>query len=213
MTDSNRTYSSLRFRDSTLSSLRKRVLLLIAASTTVVAISFGASFYFAFISSGSSISGQIPELEPVVSKMKSLLMVNTFGLIAVIVASVFVLNRITVWRIFEPLEIVQKSVLKVSDGNLPQLEKKELGASFRMTTSAVSRMLSSLREREKSEIETLNACLDHIKEGKGADAAAGVQELIGKKIEYLEGSKSRGGKNKKKIEKKQPEEMTPQKMR
>jgi len=209
MSDSTKTYSSMRFRDSTLSSLRKRVLLLIAASTMVVAISFGASFYFAFISSGSSISSQIPELEPVVSKMKSLLMVNTFGLIAVIVASIFVLNRITVWRIFEPLEKIQKSILEVSGGNLPSHDLKESGASFRMTTSALSRMLSSLREREKNEIGHLNDCLDHIEAGRKFKAAQIVENLISEKTGYLEGSKG-GVKAGKKDGKETPREMISQ---
>lgn len=189
--NSNKLYvSNSVFSDSTVARLKKRIIFLITLSTLTVAIAFGLSFYFAFISSTSAISGQIPELEPVVSKMKSLLLVNTFGLVAIIIASLFILNRITVSRLFSPLGTLNRDMKEISEGRFPKSAKKKAPGSFNTLSFSFHQMLSAIRKRESEDIGRLKDSLDLLRSNRHAEAAEIMEQMIFDKNGYLTGKES-----------------------
>ena len=101
--------------------LRKRLRMLVFFSTMTVALAFGVSFYFGLVSGGSSITGQFPELESIVVKMKNLLLMNTLGFVAVIIASFYLLARLVLNRIFLPLAAIERKMTDFNDsGRLPE---------------------------------------------------------------------------------------------
>jgi methyl-accepting chemotaxis protein len=187
--------------DSTVSGLRKRILIVIALSTLVVAAAFGISFYFAFISSGSAIARQIPQLTPVVEKLKSQLLINTFGLVIIIVASVFFLNRLIVNRIFSNLGRVGSGMHEISEGILPERGGIDPEEGFNSVVSSYNTMLSGLRRKEAREIDKLEECLRISGPSGSADLEKAISELIVRK----KGSLNSELRNKREEEKSQNE--------
>ena len=125
MSYSENKLSGVDLTDSMTGSLRWRIKLLVLASTIVVALAFGISFYYALVSNEAAIAKQIPELEVVVKKLKSLLIVNTVGFAAVIIASFFALSAIVTSRMFRPLGFIQKDLMTIADGGLPRKSEEE----------------------------------------------------------------------------------------
>ncbi len=188
-------HSSYKFTNQAISNLKKRVLLLIISSTLVVAAAFGFSFYFAFISTGSAIARQLPELSPVVSKLKSLLLFNTFGLITIIILSLYVLSRLATSKLFGELGTVQKKMITISEGRLPARKNVNANGAFVGFESAFSVMLSKIKEKESDELAQLEEYLEYLEAQDHSKLKTSIQELIKHKREYLDTSKA--GKEKK----------------
>ena len=194
MTKFKNSQSSHKFTNQALSNLRKRILLLITSSTIVVAIAFGVSFYFAFISTGSAIATHVPALSPIVTKLKNLLLIDTFGLVAIIIASLYFFNRLTTTRLFSGLGIVQKEMINISEGHLPARKSSKSDGAFAEFESAFSIMLSSIKEKESFELTQLEEYLGHIESNDHLKLKNSIKELIKRKREYLNSGKSSSGK-------------------
>ncbi|MFO7915199.1 MAG: hypothetical protein R6U43_05855 [Candidatus Krumholzibacteriales bacterium] len=172
------TPSAGNITDSTISTLKKRIGLMIGLSTLVVAAAFGLSFYFAFISNSSAIARQIPELAPVVDQLKSHLLMNTFGLLVIIIASILLLNKLIANRVFNNIGRIGKSMNEIAGGSLPERGSIDPNEGFSYISSAHNMMLSGLRKKEASEIERLGKCLEMSASGKNQE----LQELLGKMV-------------------------------
>ncbi|MBD3178306.1 MAG: hypothetical protein GF417_01160 [Candidatus Latescibacteria bacterium] len=183
------TPSAKSVTDSTVTDLRKRILILIAMSTLVVAAAFGISFYFAFISSGSAVARQIPQLSPVVEKLKSQLLMNTFGLVAVIIASLFLLNRIIINRVFSNIGRIGKSMSEISDGMLPERAGIDPSEGFAVISSSYNVMLSSLRMKEAEELQQLELFTRLSESGKSEELQKELGVMIEKKRNALRSDK------------------------
>ncbi|MCD6379551.1 hypothetical protein J7M07_03800 [bacterium] len=177
--------SSHIFTNQALSILKKRMLLLLTSSTVIVAIAFGVSFYFAFISTGSAIATQIPALSPVVSKLKNLLIFDTFGLVIIIIGSIYIFNRLTTTRFFTGLEMIQKEMVKISKGHLPSRKSTKAEGPFVGFETAFSIMLSSIREKESNELAQLGEYLEYIESQDYLKLKSCIKKLIIQKREYL----------------------------
>jgi len=173
--------------DSAVSDLKKRITVMICMSTLVVAAAFGVSFYFAFISSGSAIAQQIPQLSQVVEKLKSQLLFNTFGLVAVIIASIFILNRLIVRRIFGNIGRIGKSLNEIAEGKLPERGGIDPEAGFEEISSACNFMLSKLRQKEAEELKQLERCLEISGAGSNKELQVILKSMISSKKKSLEG--------------------------
>ena len=185
MIDYKYTPSASDITDSTVSKLKKRIGLMIGLSTLVVAIAFGVSFYFAFISNSSAIARQIPELEPVVNQLKSQLLINTFGVVAIIIASIILLNKLIVSRVFKNIGRIARSMNEIADGSLPEKGSVDPGEGFSSISAAYNGMLSSLRKRETEEIGKLSKCLDMSGSRNDQEVQALLKEMIENKKDSL----------------------------
>jgi hypothetical protein len=181
------------------------MLLLLASSTIIVAIAFGVSFYFAFISTGSAIAMQVPALSPVVSKLKSLLLFNTFGLVVIIMGSLYIFNRLATTRLFTDLEKVQKEMIKISEGHLPARRSVKAEGPFVGFESAFGIMLSGIKEKESYELTQLGECLEYIESQDHLKLETYIKKLIKQKREYLNTSNLNGEKMDSDIRKKADE--------
>ncbi|MCX5752304.1 MAG: hypothetical protein NTW97_01525, partial [Candidatus Krumholzibacteria bacterium] len=95
--------------------VRIRVGYLMLAGMLTVALIFGISFYFALLSNQSAVARQFPELEDVAAKLKSILLMNTFAITAIIILSFFLLTSIATARIFQPLALLHRDLLGGED--------------------------------------------------------------------------------------------------
>jgi methyl-accepting chemotaxis protein len=136
--------------------IRNRVRVLVLASMLTVALAFGLTFYFALIASESAVARQVPELEGVAAQLKSLLIMNTLVFVAIIIASFFVLSSLITARMFHPLALLHKDLLAMADGALARSQKMDDRGPFAALDEDLSAAVSSLREREKKEIEELS---------------------------------------------------------
>ena len=178
MSYSDNKLSGVSLTDAMTGNLKWRLRLLILASTLVVALAFGISFYYALVSNEAAIAQQIPELEAVVGKLKSLLIVNTIGFTIVVIASFFVLSALVTSRMFRPLGFIQKDLMEIADGGLPRKSVEEEEGPFGSMSSTFAGAVYALRERELQEIEELKTC------GKLLSSMPGTDE-IQKKIEKM----------------------------
>jgi hypothetical protein len=183
-------HSSYKFTTQAISNLKKRMLLLIISSTLVVAAAFGFSFYFAFISTGSAIARQLPELSPVVSKLKNLLLFNTFGLITIILLSLYVLSRLATAKLFGGLGTVQKNMIIISEGRLPARKNVKTDGTFAGFESSFSIMLSKIREKESDELAQLEEYLKYLETEDHSKLKSSIKELINLKKNYLNTSRA-----------------------
>jgi len=178
MIDYKYTPSASNITDSTVSKLKKRISLMIGLSTLVVAIAFGVSFYFAFISNSSAIARQIPELEPVVNQLKSQLLMNTFGLVAIIIASIILLNKLIVSRVFKNIGRIARSMNEIAEGSLPERSSVDPNEGFSSISATYNTMLSSLRKKETEEIGKLSKFLNMIGSQNDQEVKALLEEMI-----------------------------------
>ena len=129
----------------------------------VVALAFGLSFYYGFVSTESAIANHVPELMSVASKLKSILMINTVGFVAIIIASFYILSMIFTHRMFRPLGLVNGNLKAISDGRLPdEVERLEEGV-FCDLQNRMKSALDIIREKEKKELDELNICIKYLR--------------------------------------------------
>ncbi|MCK4235862.1 MAG: hypothetical protein KAX38_02005 [Candidatus Krumholzibacteria bacterium] len=142
-----------------MSSVKNRIKILLVASTLTVALAFGFSFYFALLSNESAIAMKVPELETVVSKLKNLLVINTFAFIAIIIASFYALSALITSKMFYPLGTTQVGLIKITEGMLPMENNSVEEGPFSSFDTTFKAAISALREKENSEIKELVQCL------------------------------------------------------
>ncbi|HMA75822.1 MAG TPA: hypothetical protein VKO43_00775 [Candidatus Krumholzibacteriaceae bacterium] len=177
------------FADEILGELKKRVLILITSSTVVVAVAFGVSFYFAFIATGSAMSRQAPELLPIVSKLKDLLLFNTFGVIGIILLSLYIFNRITTSKYFDTLIQIRRKMKEIAHGPLPSKSDLNTKGPFGETESSFRFMLSKIEEKEARELEKLEEINGYLESEDYINLETSINNLINRKRNYLSGRK------------------------
>jgi len=179
--------------DSLAGGVKTRVRLLVLAGMIVVALVFGCTFYFALLSNQSALAAQVPELEAVAAKLKSLLVMNTVVFIAIIIASFFVLSSIITSRMFQPLTLLHRNLLSLAGGTLPRsFEASERGA-FSPLDDAFRAAVSGIYDRERKEIEELAACAETLGRSAATQETARIlRELAARKSARLDAADVRG---------------------
>ena len=172
MTGMNDHRTSADAGDSLARGVRSRIGFLILAGMLTVALIFGISFYFALLSNQSAVARQFPELEEVAAKLKSILVVNTIAITAIIIVSFLFLASIVTSRIFQPLALLHRDLLAMADGKLPRRgERRERGA-FSALETAWSAALACIHERELGEIKELADCAASLSRSGSSDEIA-----------------------------------------
>ncbi len=169
------------YSDEMTAGVRARSGLLVLLSSSAVALAFGISFYFALVSSGTAIATQFPELAPVVSKLKSILVVNTFGFVSIIILSFWVLSRLVTSKMFVSLGIVMSGLRKAAENRYPEQTFSGGGGPFGEFESLWSTVVSETREREKREIEVLERSLPSLSGPDASEARDSISRLIEEK--------------------------------
>jgi methyl-accepting chemotaxis protein len=193
MTGNTDTRITSEAADSMAGGVKTRVRLLVLAGMVIVALVFGCTFYFALVSNQSALAAQVPGLEAVAAKLKSLLIMNTVVFIAIIIASFFALASIVTSRMFRPLALLHRNLLSLADGKLPRsFEASERGA-FSPLDDAFQTALSSIYDRERKEIEELTACAETLARTAATQEPARVlRELAARKSARLGAAEPRG---------------------
>lgn len=166
--------------------LKFKIRILLLASTLIVAIAFGLSFYFSLISSEAAIVKQIPELESVYGKMKSMLIINTFAVILIIVASLYILSILVTTNLFRPVGSAQKGLISLANNSLPYIS--ELGSGqgpFSDFNKNLAEAVENIREKQSIEIEKLKQCLALLSANDNREAGRKLEKLIQEKSSYL----------------------------
>jgi hypothetical protein len=139
--------------------VRNRIKAIILTSSIAVALAFGLSFYFALISNEAAVAQQIPELEAVARKFKHILIVNTAGCIAIVLASFHVLSSMITNRMFRPLESMMAGLRGMADKRIPKLENIGEEGPFAPLQHSFAEAVKTLHEVHLSELENLNHCI------------------------------------------------------
>ena len=142
--------------------IKKRIRLLVLCSALTVALAFGMSFYFALVYNSSAVSSQFPELLPIVSKLKNLLIINTFVFSLIIIGSFYLLSVLVTKRIFQPVESIHKNIILLSQDKLPEIDEMEDHVIFSSLQNAFAFMVKSLRDRDIDERNRLFKSLESI---------------------------------------------------
>ena len=160
------------------SGVRMRSGLILLLSSGAVAFAFGMSFYFALVSSETAVATQFPELAPIVTKLKSMLVVNTIGFVGIIIASFWVLSRLITSKMFAPLGIVMIGLRKASENRYPETPETRESGPFGEFEARWNTVVHETREREKHEIASLEKILVALS-GPGADEErASIEKMI-----------------------------------
>jgi methyl-accepting chemotaxis protein len=166
--------------------VRSRVGFLILAAMMSVAFIFGASFYFALLSNQSALARQFPELEQVAAKLKSILLLNTAAITAIIIVSFFILASIVTARMFQPLGLLRRDLISLAGGKLPRRTERFEGGAFSELEKAWSDTLDSVHAREIREIKELTDCIASItRGGPQNETAAKLRELADRKKAFI----------------------------
>jgi methyl-accepting chemotaxis protein len=186
MTEMNNSRIGSDAADSFARGVRSRIGYLVLAAMLTVALIFGISFYFALLSNQSAVARQFPELEEVASKLKNILMVNTFAIIAIIIASFLLLAHIVSSRIFQPLALLHRDLVAVAGGKLPRRgEKRERGA-FSALETAWNAALGCIQEKEFREIKELADCAATLsRSGSSHEIAERLQKIAEQKKAFV----------------------------
>jgi signal transduction histidine kinase len=145
--------------------VKRRIRFIFLVGMVSVALVFGLSFYFAIVSNSTAVARQIPELDAVVSRMKSLLIINTFIFALIIAASFYVLSILLTSRMFRPLGNVREGLGAVSRGTIPVGIETASDSPFSEIEATLKAAIDRLREKESSEIEKLSKCIGHAADG------------------------------------------------
>ena len=148
--------------DSLAASVKNRVRCLLLTGMVVVALVFGCSFYFALISNQSALARQIPELETVAAKLKSILIMNTLVFVAIIIASFYALSNLITARMFQPLASLHKNLLMMGEGKLPRSFEALGRGPFSPLDEALRGAVSGICDRERKEMEEISRCAEAI---------------------------------------------------
>ena len=187
------------YSDEMTSGIRMRSGLLVLLSSSAVAIAFGMSFYFALVSSGTAVATQFPELAPVVTKLKSVLVINTIGFVGVIIASFWFLSRIITSKMFVSLGTVMNGMRKAAENRYPRTPETRESGPFGEFEAKWNIVVHETREREMHEISTLEKSLTALSGPEADEARASIEKMISDKKQRIcadstvHGSESAGG--------------------
>ncbi len=173
------------YSDEMTSGIRMRSGLLILLSSSAVALAFGISFYFGLVSSGTAVAMQFPELAPIVTKLKSLLVVNTIGFVGVIIASFWFLSRLVTKKMFVSLGIVMTGLRKAVGNRYPETSATRETGPFGEFESAWNTVVQETRAREKHEIEVLETSLSSLSGPGAEEARVSIEKMIGDKKQRI----------------------------
>jgi methyl-accepting chemotaxis protein len=166
--------------------VRNRIGYLVLAGMLTVALIFGISFYFALLSNQSAVARQFPELEDVAAKLKSILLVNTFAITAIIIVSFFLLATIVTTRIFQPLGLLHHELLAMAGGKLPRRSKNREHGAFSALEASWSAALAGIHDKELREIKELTDCAAALpRSGSSGEVAAKLHELSERKKSFI----------------------------
>jgi len=169
-----------------LGRIKNRLRILTLASTLVVALAFGLSFYFALISNETAVARHVPELEVVATKLKNILVINTVAFVGVIIASFYFLSVLLTSKMFRPLGTLQRNLSTIAEGKLPKEFTKFEGGPFASLEDALHSALSTLHNKERKEIEELQKCSEMISRLPAhTEARAQLEEVLKNKQDFL----------------------------
>ena len=182
------------YSDEMTSGIRMRSGLMVLLSSGAVSLAFGVSFYFALLSSQTAVATQFPELAPIVTKLKSILVVNTVGFIGVIIASLWILSRLITTKMFVSLGIVMNGLRKAAENRYPEGELSSETGPFGEFESTWNTVVQETRAREKYEIEVLEKSLAAVTGPAAEETKAMIEKMIDEKKQRIcEGSTGRTG--------------------
>jgi len=178
MSVSDNSSSDYIYSSDMVGGIRSRTGLLVLASCATVAFAFGLSFYYALVSSQTAVARQFPELETIVSKLKSMLVMNTFGFAAVIVLSFWALSRLVSSRNFSPLGRVMKGVRKIAENRIPTPSDCDRSGPFSDFESSFVLMVDNLRSNESGEIRELAYVLESLPASTDPSVREKIERMI-----------------------------------
>lgn len=168
--------------NSLAASVKTRIRYLILAGMVIVALVFGCSFYFALISNQSALARQVPELELVAARLKSILIMNTLVFVAIIIASFYVLSTIIASRLFQPLAMLHRYLLTMAEGKLPRSFEASAPGPFSGLDDSLRAAVLSLCDRERKEIDEISRCAEALERNAAAkETARELRELAARK--------------------------------
>jgi len=184
MSVSNKDTAGYTYSSDMSAGIRFRTGLLVLLGSASVALAFGMSFYFALVSNQTAVARQFPELAPIVDRLKSLLVINTFGFVGIVIVSFWALSRLVTARMFYPLGSMMKDMRQLSENRLPQTTEHHAEGPFGDLSRQWGILLSTVRENEEREIEMLKKSLD---DPASPDAVAILRGMLDAKERRLKG--------------------------
>ncbi len=171
-----------RAADSLARGVRKRIGMLILASSVAVAVVFGCSFYFALLANESAVARQIPELGQVAAQMRNLLIVNTLVFVGIIVASFYALSIVVSSRLFRPLGEIHDALRSIAEGSpAPSAGPRGTGA-FAALEEAFDAAARRMTANESTDTAELSAIADELSGSAAtAGAAAKIRSYVARK--------------------------------
>lgn len=156
--------------------VKNRFRLLLLFSSLSVALLFGLSFYYALVSTESSVASQFPELAAIVGKLKGMLVMNTIVFAAIVIASFYVLSILITTRLFNPLGTVQTGMNVIHENRFPAGYEKYEQGPFSDLQGSFNSMVAKLRGREERELKELSNCLHHVASLSGSEPSVLILE-------------------------------------
>lgn len=182
MSVSNEDAAGYTYSSDMVAGIRFRAGMIVLLGTSSVALAFGLSFYFALVSSHTAVARQYPDLAPVVDRLKDLLVINTFGFVAIVIASFWILTRLVTGRMFSGLGAVMSDMRRASENKLPHPQESRAEGPFGDFSRQWEILLSTLRENEEREIAILRKSL----ESPAAPGGQAVAEVLREMLEMKE---------------------------
>ena len=179
------TTRSYTYSDEMTSGIRTRTGLMVLLSSSAVALAFGISFYFALVSSETAVAMQFPELAPIVTKLKSLLVVNTIGFVGVIIVSFWFLSRLLTSKMFVSLGIVMTGLRKAAENRYPETSMTSEIGPFGEFESTWNTVVQDIREKERHEIDILQKSLSLLSAPEAAEARKAIENMIVEKKQRI----------------------------
>ena len=168
--------------DSLARGVRKRIGMLIIASSAAVAVVFGCSFYFALLANESAVARQIPELGQVAAQMRSLLVVNTLVFVGIIIASFYVLSIIVSSRIFRPLGELHDALRSIAEGSPAPAAGPRAPGAFAALEEAFHAAAGRMVSNEQTDTAELSAIAEELSGSAAtAAAAAAIRSYVARK--------------------------------
>jgi hypothetical protein len=163
--------------------IKTRIRVLVFLACLAVALVFGLSYYFGLIATESSITSKVPELEGLVGKFKSTLLVNTIIFVGVIIASFFALSVLLTERMFKPLGSLHTDIDLLAGGQLPGCDSDQEHGPF----GSLETSFRSACKRIQSHTRGLIADLEKAREiaGTNDECAEKLNEIIDKNKRFL----------------------------
>jgi hypothetical protein len=173
------------YSDEMASGIRMRTGLMVLLSSSAVAFAFGISFYFALVSSQTAVAMQFPELAPIVTKLKSLLVINTIGFVGVIIVSFWFLSRLLTSKMFVSLGIVMTGLRKAAENRYPETSMTSETGPFGEFESTWNTVVQDTREKERHEIDILQKSLSLLSAPEATEARKSIENMIVEKKQRI----------------------------